>query len=324
MRTVAVGFFCAAIGTLCLAPSAAAQTYPSKPVTLVATVPPGGSIDVMARWIGQELGKSLGQPVVVENRPGAGGNIAADHVARSAPDGYTLMITSSSTLTINPHVYRSLPFNPEKSFVPIVIPARLNMVLVVHPKHDVTSVHDLAGRMKADKGKFNFASSGVGTLPHLASELLTMRVGAQANHVPYKGLGPAMNDLLAGQVDFMFDSASSVPHIKAGKLRALAVVGPNRLAAIPDVPTFREIGIDGMETAAGWYGIFAPNGTPRPIVDRLSAEIRKILDMPATKERFIAIGLEPATSTPEELGAALSNDLKQLGQLVRQLNLQLQ
>lgn len=294
-----------------------AQTYPSRPVTLVSTAPAGGSIDAVARLIATDLAKTLAQPVVVETKPGAGGNIAAEYVSKAAPDGHTIMISSSSTLTTNPHIYRSLPFDAEKGFAPIIQPTRMNMILAVHPKLNVASVAQFVAALKAQPGKLNFASGGIGTLQHVAAELFAMQTGTKANHVPYKGIAPAMTDLVAGQTDYMFDSATSVPHVKAGKLRALAVVGPERLPALPDVATFKELGIGGMEAAAGYYAIVAPAGTPREIIDRLNAAMTRILREPAVMERISAIGLEPHTSTPEQLGQALRNDRERLAQVIK-------
>lgn len=302
---------------LAVAVTAQAQTYPTKPVTLVSTAPAGGSIDAVARLIATDLAKMLAQPVVVETKPGAGGNIAAEYVSKAAPDGHTIMISSSSTLTTNPHIYRSLPFDAEKGFAPIIQPTRMNMILAVHPKLNVASVAQFVVALKAQPGKLNFASGGIGTLQHVAAELFAMQTGTKANHVPYKGVAPAMTDLVAGQTDYMFDSATSVPHVKAGKLRALAVVGPERLPALPDVATFKELGIGGMEAAAGYYAIVAPAGTPREIIDRLNAAMTRILREPAVMERISAIGLEPHTSTPEQLGLALRNDRERLAQVIK-------
>ena len=296
---------------------AVAQAWPSRPLALVVTVPAGGSIDAMARLIAPELGKAIGQTVVVENRAGASGNIAAEYVAKAPADGHTMIILSSSTFTLNPHVFATLPFDPVKDFAPVVMPARLNLLLVVHPKLNVTTVAQFIDLLKSQPGKLNYGSSGAGTTPHLGGEIFALRTGTSANHIPYKGIAPALNDLLSGQTDFMFDSASSVPHVRAGKLRALAVVGPSRLAALPDVATFRELGINDMEVAGGWYGIFMPAATPRDVVTRLNAEAVKILRMPATIERLSAIGLVPASSTPAELGAALRDDLQRLGPIVK-------
>jgi len=297
-----------------------AQSYPTKPVNLVVTVPAGGSIDAMARALAAELSPALGQPVVVTNRAGAGGNLAAEYVANSAADGYTLMITSSSTLVLNPFVYKSIPFDPVKSFEPIVIPARLNMILVAHPRTNASSVRELVAMLKAQSGKASYGSSGNGTLPHLAGVLFNNETGTEATHIPYKGIAPAVNDLLSGQIEYMFDSATTVPHIRAGKVRALAVIGPNRLPSLPEVATFKELGMPGMEAAGGWYGIFAPAGTPREIVQRLNQEVVRVLRQPNIRERLAAMGLESATSTPEELAAALRDDLRRFAPLVKQAN----
>lgn len=300
------------------------QAFPSKPLNLVVTVPAGGSIDAMARAISAELSPALGQPVVVVNRAGAGGNIAAEYVAKSPADGYTLLITASSTFAINPYVYRNLPFDPVNSFAPIVMPARLNMILAVHPKLNVSSLNEFIARLRDQSGTLNYGSSGSGTLPHLAGELLDIQTGSRANHVPYKGIAPALNDLLAGQIDFMFDSASSIPHVNAGKVRALAVVGPGRLSSLPNVPTFRELGFPAMEAASGWYGIFAPAGTPTNVIHRLNTEIVRILRMPSVTERVAAMGLEAASSSPDELAAILKEDLRRMGPIVKQANVALQ
>ncbi len=296
---------------------AAAQAYPSKPVHIVVTVPAGGSIDTIARALAAELGKVFTQPVVVENRAGANGNIAAEYVSRATPDGHTLLITGGGTMGINPHVFKAVPFDSQKSFAPITLTARTNLVLVVHPKLNVATFAEFLALAKANPGKLNYGSSGSGSQPHLAGEILNSEAAIKLTHVPYKGLAPATSDLLAGQIDLMFDSAGTVPHIKSGKLRALAVVGPNRLAALPDVATFREQGQRGMEVASGWHGAFLPAGTPREIVQRLNAEMVKILRTDAMREMVLRIGAEPAHSTPEDLAALLKEDVERMGTIVK-------
>jgi tripartite-type tricarboxylate transporter receptor subunit TctC len=291
--------------------------YPSKPITVIVSVSAGGSIDTIARTLAEELAKSLGQPVIVENRPGANGNLAAGAVARAAPDGYTLLATSGSTLNLNPHLYKQLPFDPLKSFVPITMTARTNLILVVHPKLKVDTVEALVAAAKAQPGKLNYGSAGNGSLLHIAGELFNDAAGIDTNHVPYKGLAPAVNDLLAGQIDFMFDSATTVPHIKSGKVKGLAVVGPNRLAALPDLKVLSAHGIKGMEVASGWHGLFAPAATPPEIVAKLNAESVKVLSMPKVKERIAALGAEPASSTSDELAKRLASDLQKLGPIVK-------
>jgi tripartite-type tricarboxylate transporter receptor subunit TctC len=304
--------------------AASAQSYPMRQITLVSTAPAGGSIDAVARLVAADLSGALGKPVIVDPKPGAGGNIAAAFVAKADPDGHTLLITASSTLTINPHIYRSLGFDPEASFAPIVSPASQNLMLVVHPKHGVSSVPQLIALLKAKPGRLNYGSGGTGNLQHLAGEVFGMETGTGANHIPYKGAAPALNDLLAGETDFMFDSATSVPHVKAGKLRALGVIGPGRMAALPEVATFRELGIPGMEAVRGYYAIVAPAGTPQATVQRLNTEIVRILRAPASMERIAAIGLDPNTTTPEELAAALREDRARFSRVVKQANVSIQ
>jgi tripartite-type tricarboxylate transporter receptor subunit TctC len=301
------------------APAALAQAtaFPTKPITIIVSVSAGGSIDTIARTLAEELAKSLGQPVIVENRPGANGNLAAGAVARAVPDGYTLLATGGSTLNLNPHLYKQLPFDPLKSFVPITLTARTNLILVVHPKLKVETVEAFVAVAKAQPGKLNYGSAGNGSLLHIAGELFNDGAGVDTNHVPYKGLAPAVNDLLAGQIDFMFDSATTVPHIKSGKLKGLAVVGPNRLAALPELKILSAHGIKGMEVASGWHGLFAPAGTPPEIVARLNAEAVKVLAMPKIKERISALGAEPASSSSAELSKRLAADLERLGPIVK-------
>ena len=308
----------AAVAALAAPAAASAQAaYPSKPITIIVTVSAGGSIDTIARTLAEELAKSLGQPVIVENRPGANGNLAAGAVARAAPDGYTLLATGGSTLNLNPHLYKQLAFDPLKSFAPITMTARTNLILVVHPKLKVDTVEAFVALAKAQPGKLNYGSAGNGSLLHIAGELFNEGAGVDTNHVPYKGIAPAVNDLLAGQIDFMFDSATTVPHIKAGKLKALAVVGPNRLAALPELKVLSAYGIKGVEVASGWHGLFAPAGTPPEIVARLNSEAVKVLAMPKIQERISALGAEPASSSSAELAKRLAADIERLGPIVK-------
>ena len=308
----------AAVAALAAPATASAQAaYPSKPITIIVTVSAGGSIDTIARTLAEELAKSLGQPVIVENRPGANGNLAAGAGARAAPDGYTLLATGGSTLNLNAHLYKQLPFDPLKSFAPITMTARTNLILVVHPKLKVDTAEAFVALAKAQPGKLNYGSAGNGSLLHIAGELFNEGAGIDTNHVPYKGIAPAVNDLLAGQIDFMFDSATTVPHIKAGKLKALAVVGPNRLAALPELKVLSAYGIKGVEVASGWHGLFAPAGTPPEIVARLNSEAMKVLAMPKIQERISALGAEPASSSSAELAKRLAADIERLGPIVK-------
>ena len=307
-----------------LAAPAAAQGFPSKPVNLVVTVPAGGSIDAVARLIAADLAPVLGQPVLVVNRPGAGGNLAGESVARAAPDGHTLMISSSSTLTVNPHVYKNMPFDSIKSFAPIVMPARLNLILAVHPRHAVNTVKEFVELLKAQPGKLTYASSGNGTNPQLGGILFGMQTGTSSLHVPFGGIAPALNALLGGQVDYMFDSATSIPHVQAGKVKALAVVGPARLPSLPTVPALSELGFADMTAVNGFYAVMATAGTPADVVSRLNTEIVRIMRQPGVMERVNGMGLVNATSTPEQLGQAIADDLRRLAPIIREAKISLQ
>ncbi|MFO1079378.1 MAG: tripartite tricarboxylate transporter substrate-binding protein [Reyranellaceae bacterium] len=311
------------LGLLAVAPALrpvathAEDAYPSKPIRIVVTVSAGGSIDTIARAYGEALAQQTGQPVVIENKPGANGNIAAAAVAQAPPDGYTLLATGGSTLNLNPFLYRSLPFDPVKSFAPVILTARTNFILVVHPKLGVDSVEAFVALAKAKPRTLNYGSAGTGSLIHIASELFNGTVGIETNGVPYKGLAPAVNDLLAGQIDYMFDSATTMAHIQAGRLKALAVIGPNRLPALPEIATLAEHGIRGVEAASGWHGLFAPAGTPPAVIARLNGLLQPILATPAIRQRIVALGAEPATSSVAELAALLSEDLVRLEPIVK-------
>lgn len=307
-----------AVPLLLAASRAQAQApYPSKPIHIVVTVSAGGSIDTIARSIGEALSQKIGQPVIIENKPGANGNIAAAAVARAAPDGYTLMVTGGSTLNLNPFLYASLPFDPVKSFAPVTLTARTNFILVVNPKLGVDTVEAFVALAKSKPKTLNYGSAGSGSLIQIATELFNTVAGVETNHVPYKGLAPAVNDLLAGQIDFMFDSATTMNHIQAGRLKALAVIGPNRLPALPKIETLAEHGIKGVEVASGWHAMFAPAGTPRDVIDRLNAALQPILASNEIKERIVALGAEPAASTPDELAKILALDLERLEPIVK-------
>ncbi|MBX9846053.1 MAG: tripartite tricarboxylate transporter substrate binding protein [Xanthobacteraceae bacterium] len=313
-RRVALAALLSAVAS----PAAFSQSFPSRNVSLVTTVSAGGSIDAVARIIAAGLTKSLGKSVIVDAKPGAGGNVAAGYVANQPPDGHTLIMGNSATVTTNPHIYKSIPFDAEKSFTPIIIPARVNQILVVNPKVEAKTFEEFVALMKANPGKLNYGSSGIGASSHLGAEMLGLQTGTSATHVPYRGIAPAATALLAGQIDFAFDSATTVPHIQEGQLRALAVVGPKRLAALPDVKAFRELGLPDMELANSWYFIAAPAGTPKEVVQLLNAEIKKVLELPETINAIKTMGLEPATSTPEEIAEAWRSDLRRLGPLVKQ------
>jgi len=259
----------------------------------------------------------MGQPVVVDNRSGAGGTIAADYVRRAPADGYTLLMLASSTLVLSPYIMNKVPFDPLKDFAPVAMTAGLNMALLAHPKLGVTDVKGLVARMLSAPGTLNYSSTGNGSFPHVAGALLNLETGTEAAHVAYKGLAPSIQALLAGVVDFTFDSGSAA-HVQSGTLNALAVIGPNRAVALPDVPTFRELGLPALEKISGWHGVFAPANTPREIIARLNAEINSSLKKPASIERVQAMGFESVATSPHALGDALRNDYGNFGALITQ------
>ncbi len=312
-------FACITLALMAIA-SALAIAQPTRPVRIIVTVSAGGSIDTIARAIAEELTRDLGQPFVVENKPGANGNLAAEAVARAPADGQTLLITGGSTLNLNPHVYASVPFDSIKSFAPITLTARTNLILVAHPNVGANNFVEFVALAKTKPGRLNYGSAGNGSLIHIASELFNGATGIVTQHVPYKGIGPALTDLLAGQIDFMFDSATSVSHVKAGRLRAYAVVGPNRLAALPELRTLAELGVPGMDAASGWHGLFAPAGTDAAIIHKINGAVVRILQTPSMKARVAALGAEPAWSSGEELARQLANDLDRLGAVVKRTN----
>ncbi len=290
----------AAAMSLPLSPSALAQPFPSKPLRIVVPFPAGGTTDVLARAVAQKLTETLGQPVVVDNRPGAGGNIGAELVAKSPPDGYTLLMGTVGTHAINPGLYPKMPYDHVRDFAPVILVAGVPNVLVVNPSLPVNSVQELIVYSKANPGKLNFASSGNGTSIHLSAELFKTMAGVQIMHVPYKGSAPALQDLVGGQVQLMFDNLpSSLALIKGGKLKALAVTSSARAAALPDVPTLAESGLPGFE-ASSWFGLLAPAGTPQPAIATLNAEVAKWLATPEAREKLLAQGAIAAGGTPED------------------------
>jgi tripartite-type tricarboxylate transporter receptor subunit TctC len=281
---------------------ALSQTYPAKPIRLVVTYPAGGGADAMARLLAPKLGEALGQPIVVENRGGGSGTIAADLVARASPDGYTLMLDATNH-AVNPSLFAKLPYDPEKAFAPVSLLALFPNMLVVHPAFPVNSVRQLIEKAKAEPGKLAFASSGNGSAQHLAAELFRQRAGLDMVHVPYKGGGPALIDVMAGQVPLYFGNmASALPHVKSGKLRALAVTGAKRSTAAPELPTIAESGLPGYQVYE-WNAVFAPAGTPPAIINRLQAEIAKAVIVPEVRDRMLALGGEIVASSPADLGA---------------------
>lgn len=298
--------------------AASAQAYPDKPIRMVVPFPAGGTTDILARAVAQKLSESLGQQMIVDNKPGAGGNIGAQEVARAAPDGYTLVMGTVGTHAINPSLYKKMPYDHVKDFAPVSLVASVPNLLVVHPSVPVNSVKELIAYVKANPGKLNFASSGNGTSIHLSGELFKTMTGVQMTHVPYKGSAPAVTDLLGGQVQLMFDNMpSALPHAKGGKLKPLAVTSAKRFPGTPDIPTIAEAGVPGYE-ASSWFGVLAPAGTPKEIVNKLSTEIAKALKTPEMTKRLEEQGAQAVGSTPEEFAAHIKAETAKWAKVVKE------
>ena len=311
----------AAAAALCTLSSGAAlaqpDVYPSKPIKWIVPFPPAGAMDNIARTLGEHMGRKLGQTFVIENRAGAGGNIGADAVAKSAPDGYTMMIVANG-MAVNKFLYGKLSYDPVKSFAPVSLVAVVPNVLVTNAAQSkAKTVSDVIAQAKAQPGKATYASAGNGTSIHLAGELFTSMAQVDMLHVPYKGSGPAITDLIGGQVDYMFDSiTSAMPHIQSGKLRAIAVTTAKRSSALPNVPTVAEAGLPGYELSP-WFAVYMPAGTPQPIVAKINAALLEAMKLPDVKARFAAIGAEPIGSTPEQLAAHLDNEMNKWGKIIQ-------
>jgi tripartite-type tricarboxylate transporter receptor subunit TctC len=294
----------------------AGDNYPSKPIHLILPFPPGGGTDILGRVIAERLTTQLGQPVVIENRGGAGGNVGAEAAAHSAPDGYTLVLVAPS-LAISPSLYSKLNYDPVKDFAPITLLGTVPNVMVTNMSVPAKTLAEFIALAKSRPEGMNFGSGGNGTSNHLAGELFNLEAGVKLVHVPYKGVNLAMNDVMAGQVQLVvIGIPAALPFIKAGRLRALAVVAPKRLAAIPEVPTAAEAGLPNYEVTT-WYGVLAPAGTPKPIIARLNAEIVRVMHAPDLQERFAATGTEPRTSTPEEFADFIRQEMAKWGKVVR-------
>jgi len=316
--------FCAhlAAAALALAGSCAlAQTFPAKPIRIVVPYTPGGSSDILARVIGQKMTDAWGQPVVVDNKPGANGNVGADLVAKAPADGYTVLLTDIGALCISASVYPGLPFDPVKDFAPVVLISYSPHILGVHPTVPASTVKQLVALAKSKPGGLNFATAGVGSAPHLAGIEFAMRTGVQWTYVPYKGGSQAVTDVVAGHADVLFNGMlPTYPFVTGGKLKAIAVSSARRVAAAPDLPTVAESGLPGFETGS-WQGVLSPAGTPRQIVDQLNAELRRILAMPDVKDRLAAQGTEARAGTPESLAAFMRAEIARWAKVVKQVNL---
>jgi tripartite-type tricarboxylate transporter receptor subunit TctC len=301
----------------CAATTSSAQGFPEKPVRFVVGFTPGGPSDILARALGQKLAERWNQQVVIENRPGAGGNVAAEVVARSAADGYTWLLGNNSILATNQTLYRSLPYDPVKDFAPVSLVAVQPNILVVNPQVPANSVAELIALAKKNPGKLNYASSGAGAAAHLAGELFKTMAGVDLVHVPYKGAQPALTDVIAGQVQVMFaTSASVIPFIKAGKLRGLAVTTARRSPSVPDLPTVSEAGVAGFE-AITWHGVVVPAATPTPLVERLNRDIVSVLSLPDLRERLAALGAEVLAGTPREFADYIAAEIPKWSKVVR-------
>jgi tripartite-type tricarboxylate transporter receptor subunit TctC len=307
----------AVLSALTAVPSlATAQEYPTKPITIIVPFPAGGTLDNLTRSLAQKMSDDFKQPVIIDNKPGAGTVIGTEIVARAAPDGYTLGMVANS-FAINPSLYDNLRYDTVKDFTPVSWVAYTPHLLVANPDVPVKSLADVIATAKSKPGELSFASFGAGTSPHIAIERLKSEAKIDVLHIPYKGQAPALNDLLGGHVDMMFANTPDVlPHVKSGKLRAIALANDARLESIPDVPTFKEAGVDNMNSNS-WYGVIVPSGTPAPIVEKLSAEFVRIVNLPEIRERLLAQGLEPAGTTSAEFAEYLKSEMEMAATVVK-------
>jgi len=321
MRTlIAFVTACAAVCAV-VATAHAADVYPSKPVRIVVPFPPGGPADVLARTVADKLQASLGQPVVVDNRPGAGGNIGMELVAKAAPDGHTLVLAPAGNLTVNPSLYRNVPYDVARDFAPVTVIAAVPNVLVVNAQVPAKDVGELIAYAKANPGKLNFASPGPGSGAHLAGELLKSSAGIEMVHVPFNGVAPAVTAVVAGNVQVMFAGTSSaMPQVAAGKLRALGVASPKRIASAPALPTLDESGLPGFDVTS-WYSIVAPAGTPSAVIDRLQKDIAKALEAPEVRARLAGLGAEPVANTPSDFAQMIKLESAKWGKIVKDANI---
>jgi tripartite-type tricarboxylate transporter receptor subunit TctC len=307
--------------TLVISALASAQGFPSRPIRMIVPYAPGGNVDISARIVGPGMGDLLGQTIIVENRPGGGGNVGAGLVAKATPDGHTLLVGSSGPLSVNPVVFKDIPYDSVKDFAPVSLVQIVPLVLLVSPQFTVGSVKALIDRAKAQPGKITIASAGTGTTNHFAIELFSAMTGAKLLHVPYKGSGPALSELLGGQVNTMIDQlTSSMGFIKDGKLKVIAVTAAKRVSALPNVPTLAESGVPNYE-ASTFLGILAPAGTPRALIAKLNAALRKVMNTAAVQKRFRALGADPGGSTPEQFAKMIRDELNKWRSLAQRANL---
>jgi len=312
-----------AISTL-ISAQAHSQDYPAKPIRIVVPFSPGGVADNSARVVADPLGARLGQQVLVENRPGASGNIGTQAVAQAAPDGYTLLLGFDGTMVINPHVFPKIPFDTLKDFAPVTKLGDATLILVAHPSVPARNLAEFIAHARARPGSFAYGTSGTGGTPHLAGELLKLRTGIALEHVPYKGGGQAITDVVGGQIPLVFTAiATAQQYVRTGRLVALGVPGARRSAALPDVPTFAESGLAGFDVSS-WTGIFAPASTPRPVIDKLQRELAAVLRTAFVRERYAVLGIEPVGNSPQEFGDQVRADLARWEKVVRAANVRLE
>ena len=307
----------ALVATAGVLPAAHAQSWPSKPIKVVVNFPAGGAADQLARAVAQPLQEALGQPVVIDNRGGSGGNIGGDVVAKSPADGYTLLMSSGGMVSVNPHIYPKMPFDPAKDLVPVASAARVLVYLTVRPTLPVNNIKEFMAYVKANPGKLSYGSPGNGSSPHLAGEMMKSQAGLYTVHVPYRGAAPALQDLLAGQIDYAFDPGIGLNQVRAGKLKLLAVGSLHRSPLFPDVPTLDEVGLKGFD-ADTVFGFYAPAGTPAAVINRLNSEINKTLSQPAVKERINSLGGAPLPLTPAQFHAKAMEDSKRFGAIIKE------
>ena len=321
-RTVSALFLAGLVLFAGAAGSALAQAYPARPIRMIVTFPPAGPMDVLGRMLAQSLSQGLGQPVVVDNRGGAAGTIGMEAIAKAPPDGYTIGFASLSSTSIAPNLYQSVPYDPIKSFAPISLVSTMQTLVFVNPSVPVRSLKELIELAKAKPGQLNYATNGVGTLPHLASELFKSLTGVNMVHVPYKGAAPGMTDLMAGRVEAMFIGLGPyAPYVRAGKIVALAVAGKKRPAQLPDVPPSAEAGVPGWE-AFTWFGLVAPAATPHEMIERLNAEVRRMEASKPMRDWLTTQGMEPASGTPEEFGAFIASEYAKWGRVIKDHGIQ--
>ncbi|HWI97923.1 MAG TPA: tripartite tricarboxylate transporter substrate binding protein [Burkholderiales bacterium] len=316
--------FTAFLISFLVAGAALAQAYPNRPVRIVVPWPPGQATDIAARVVAEKLQQQLGQPFVADNRPGAGGSIGTDAVAKASPDGYTLLAASSGPISIMPSLQK-VPYDPLKDLQPVSLIAIAPFALVTHPSFPAKNAAEFVALVRANPDKYTFSSSGTGATAHLVSELFNSMAGLKARHVPYKGSAPALSDLMGGQIDYALETVASLAgHIKAGRLKALGVTSGKRTAALPDVPTLAEAAnIPGYDIGA-WIGYAAPPGTPKEVTAKLSAEIAKAMQAPDLKERYLSLGMDPASNTPDEMASFLRSEQARYGSIIKNANIKVE